>query len=90
MIIIYVKNVDYFDGATGAKGDQGIQGIQGIKGDTGLGIEEQAIGFTLTGGTTPKTLTVPLDATVSGNNTGDQNLTPYALKAFAIAMGVAL
>ncbi len=31
----------------------------------------QAIGFTLSGGTTSKTLTVPLDASVSGTNTGD-------------------
>ena len=28
-------------------------------------------GFTIAGGTTPKTLTVPLDASVSGTNTGD-------------------
>jgi len=32
----------------------------------------QTIGFTIAGGTTPKTLTVPLDASVSGTNTGDQ------------------
>lgn len=31
-----------------------------------------AVGFTIAGGTTSKTLTVPLDATVSGTNTGDQ------------------
>ena len=30
-------------------------------------------GFTVAGGTTSKTLTVPLDASVSGTNTGDQN-----------------
>ncbi|MEI6047789.1 MAG: DUF1566 domain-containing protein [Bacteroidota bacterium] len=37
------------------------------------------VGFTLAGGTTPKTLTVPLDATVSGTNTGDQtNITGSA------------
>jgi len=34
----------------------------------------QAIGFTISGGTTSKTLTVPLDASVSGTNTGDQTL----------------
>lgn len=33
-----------------------------------------AVGFTLAGGTTSKTLTVPLDATVSGTNTGDQTI----------------
>ena len=68
-------------GPAGPQGDQGIQGIQGIqgdkgdkgdKGDTGLGITEQAVGFTLSGGTTPKTLTVALDANVAGTNTGDQ------------------
>lgn len=31
--------------------------------------------------TAAKTLTVPLDASVSGTNTGDQNLAPYALDA---------
>ena len=34
----------------------------------------QIVGFTVAGGTTPKTLTVPLDASVSGTNTGDQTL----------------
>jgi len=34
---------------------------------------EQANGFTLAGGTTSKTLTVALDANVSGTNTGDQS-----------------
>lgn len=33
-----------------------------------------ATGFTVTAGTTPKTLTVPLDASVSGTNTGDQTI----------------
>lgn len=74
-------------GETGEKGDkgdnstvpgpQGAQGEKGDKGDTGAGITPQAIGFTLSGGSTPKTLTVPLDATVSGNNTGDQDLSSY-------------
>jgi hypothetical protein len=39
-----------------------------------------ATGFSIAGGDTSKTLTVPDDATVSGTNTGDQDLTPYALK----------
>lgn len=38
----------------------------------GLTLASQAVGFTIAGGTTSKTLTVPLDATVSGTNTGDQ------------------
>lgn len=37
-----------------------------------LTLASQAVGFTVAGGTTSKTLTVPLDATVSGTNTGDQ------------------
>ncbi|WP_025915797.1 hypothetical protein [Herminiimonas sp. CN] len=32
----------------------------------------QTVGFTVSGGVTSKTLTVPLDASVSGDNTGDQ------------------
>ena len=45
---------------------------RGPVGPIGLGITEQNIGFTLTGGITPKTLTVALDANVSGTNTGDE------------------
>lgn len=37
-----------------------------------LTLASQAVGFTVAGGTTSKTLTVPLDASVSGTNTGDQ------------------
>ncbi|HYV95378.1 MAG TPA: hypothetical protein VE978_26630, partial [Chitinophagales bacterium] len=37
-----------------------------------LTLSAQAVGFTIAGGTTSKTLTVPLDASVSGTNTGDQ------------------
>lgn len=40
----------------------------------GLTLTAQAVGFTIAGGTTSKTLTVPLDATVSGINTGDVSL----------------
>lgn len=40
-----------------------------------LTLTAQAVGFTIAGGTTSKTLTVPLDATVSGINTGDQTIT---------------
>lgn len=36
-----------------------------------LTLSPQTNGFTISGGTTPKTLTVPLDASVSGTNTGD-------------------
>lgn len=37
----------------------------------GLTLASAAVGFTISGGATPKTLTVPLDASVSGTNTGD-------------------
>ena len=40
---------------------------------SGLTLTAQAVGFTIAGGTTSKTLTVPLNATVSGTNTGDNN-----------------
>ncbi len=40
-----------------------------------LTLAAQTTGFTIAGGTTSKTLTVPLDATVSGTNTGDQTIT---------------
>lgn len=49
-------------------------GDKGLTGNPGTGITDQAVGFTLTGGTTPKTLTVALDANVSGTNTGDNTL----------------
>jgi hypothetical protein len=44
----------------------------------GLDLDALAVGFSIKGGTTSKTLTVPLDATVSGTNTGDQDLSGYA------------
>lgn len=40
-----------------------------------LSLASQAVGFTIAGGTTSKTLTVSSDATVSGTNTGDQTIT---------------
>jgi hypothetical protein len=40
----------------------------------GLTLTAAATGFTIVGGTTPKTLTVGLDASVSGTNTGDQTI----------------
>lgn len=62
---------------TNAKVD--LKGDKGDKGDAG--ITEQTVGFTVTGGTTPKTLTVALDAIVSGTNTGDQTLPTKATGA---------
>jgi len=44
----------------------------------GVTITELATGFTIAGGTIEKTLTVPLDASVSGTNTGDQSLESLA------------
>lgn len=42
-----------------------------------LTLSKLAVGFSIAGGTISKTLTVPLDATVSGTNTGDQDLSGY-------------
>jgi len=47
----------------------------------GLTLASQAIGFTIAGGTTSKTLTVPLDASVSGTNTGDNTVATALLSA---------
>lgn len=47
----------------------------------GLTLAAAVTGFTIAGGTTPKTLTVSDDADVSGNNTGDQDLSGYVTKA---------
>lgn len=55
-----------------------------------LTLTKQTTGFTIAGGTTSKTLTVPLDASVSGTNTGDQDLSGYATQADAIALAIAL
>lgn len=77
------QGIQGIQGVQGEKGDTGAQGIQGVKGDkgdTGTGITEQAIGFTFTGGTTPKTLTVASDASVSGTNTGDEDATSIKTK----------
>lgn len=41
----------------------------------GLTLTAQTVGFTISGGTTSKTLTVAGDANVSGTNTGDQTIT---------------
>lgn len=72
----------------GNTGSQGIQGeastVPGPAGTNGVGVTPQAIGFTLTGGTTPKTLTVALDGSVSGTNTGDQDLSGKLDKNIAI------
>ena len=72
------NTVTLTDAKVDLKGDTGIQGEQGIQGETGAGITEETVGFTATGGTTPKTLTVALDADVSGTNTGDQDLSGKA------------
>lgn len=51
-----------------------LTGSQALTNKTVNGLTPTALatGFTLAGGTTSKTLTVPLDASVSGTNTGDQ------------------
>ena len=44
----------------------------------GLTFASQSVGFTVAGGTTSKTLTIASNASVSGTNTGDQDLSGYA------------
>lgn len=53
-----------------------------------LTLTAAAVGFTIAGGTTSKTLTVPLDASVSGTNTGDQDLSGLITKATLDAYSV--
>lgn len=55
-----------------------------------LTLTKQTTGFTMAGGTTSKTLTVAGDASVSGTNTGDQDLSGYASQADVIALAIAL
>ncbi len=55
-----------------------------------LTLTAQSTGFTIAGGTTSKTLTVSDDATVSGTNTGNQDLSSYATTADVIALTIAL
>ena len=45
-------------GSTGGTGISGYSGISGISGYSGTGVVPQTIGFTISGGTTSKTLTV--------------------------------
>lgn len=52
----------------------------------GLTLTTQAIGFTIAGGTTPETLTVGGNATVSGTNTGDQTIPVAAVPTGLIGM----
>ena len=57
----------------------------------GLTLASAANGFTIAGGTTPYTLTVPLTASVSGTNTGDQDLSglvPYTGATTNVDLGV--
>jgi len=68
---------DYkLSGVTGSDKAASLAGTEALTGETINGLTPTALatGFTLAGGTTSKTLTVPLDATVSGTNTGDQTL----------------
>lgn len=64
-------------GGTVTGGGQTVDNVV-LTGSTynGLTLTALATGFTISGGTTSKTLTVPLDASVSGTNTGDDTFTP--------------
>lgn len=67
----------------------GARGPTGPTGATGLGVTPQAVGFTIAGGTTSKTLTVALDANVSGVNTGDQTDIPGNAASLSATLVVA-
>ena len=59
----------------------------------GLTLTVQSVGFTISGGTTSKTLTVNGNATVSGDNTGDQDIpdvSTFSSLADTIALSIAL
>lgn len=69
-----------------------LAGSEALTNKTINGLTPTAVanGFTIAGGTTSKTLTVPLDASVSGTNTGDQSLTglvPYTGATGAVTLG---
>ncbi len=49
--------------------------LTGITSLNGLSLTPLPTGFSISGGTTPKTLTITDDANVSGDNTGDQTIT---------------
>lgn len=49
--------------------------LTGITSLNGLALTPIATGFSISGGTTPKTLTLADNASISGNNTGDQTIT---------------
>jgi hypothetical protein len=48
-----------------------VLGVATVTSINGLSPTAATTGFTIAGGTSSKTLTVPLDASVSGTNTGD-------------------
>ena len=50
-------------------------------------VSTETTGFTITAGTTPKTLTVALDASVTGTNTGDQAAGDFAHDSLASITG---
>jgi len=55
----------------------------------GLTLAAQTNGFTIAGGTTSKTLTVPLDASVSGTNTGDNTVCTSGTATTAVTLATA-
>jgi len=66
---------DGADGATGATGSTGATGAAGTNGTNGAGVTPQTIGFTASGGTTSKTLTVAEDVNTTdlARKTGDDS-----------------
>ncbi len=65
--------------------DAALANTSGTNTGDNVEVAAQAIGFTITKGTTPKTLTVALDANVAGTNTGDQTLAGLGGVAHSLA-----
>jgi hypothetical protein len=61
--------------------------LTGISSINGLTLTSNATGFSIAGGTTPKTLTVTDNASISGTNTGDQTASTVAINTISGVTG---
>ncbi len=81
---LVVNVIDIGGSGTLADWTISVSGSRGAKGDTGTGITEEAVGWTGTGGTTPKTLTVAETMTLTGYSSAAEIITgTEAAKAIA-------
>jgi hypothetical protein len=61
--------------------------LTGISSINGLTLTSNTTGFSITGGTTPKTLTVTDNASISGTNTGDQTASTVSINTISGVTG---